>query len=389
MSADKIKSSLTLEQVEYLLRALGAEEVHIKGDTVISNTICHNEKGGKLKLWYNDTYKSFRCFTGCSGHSYSVYDLVIQVYSLKGISISFKESLDWVKEKLGIEDEEKRIGFGVPVYGKTTFQQSKREELEIFELLDKAEEKSKKIEMKLEFYSEYHLEQFLHHGSDESFTSDNINSDAMDKFGIKLDTVKNCLIIPHRYYENGKLVGLIARNLGEEQVSRGFKYIPYQNSIISYRYPKHLNLYGAWENRETIKTLGKIALFEAEKSVMQCESYFGKNNFACALGGSALDDNQIAIMEKLGAKEVFLCLDKDYERADTFESAHVLNNMVKLAKRLIPYFTVHIVTDNNNLLGYKDSPSDRGLGVLLSLFKDKQTVTFEFITAWESYISSL
>lgn len=391
MDIDQLKNSLTLEQIESVLYALGSEEVvrDQGSETIMTNTICHNEHGGKLKLWYNDSLKSFRCFTGCGGHNYTIFNLIIQVFSVKGVSITFTEALNWLKEHLGISNEVSQKGFGYTVGGKTSDIPTKREELIVFDLLERAENKLKKEEKPLEYYNENHLLQFTNHGSHSSFTGDNITTEAMDKFGIMSDRIQNAMIIPHRYYKNGKLIGIISRNLNQKQVDKGFKYIPYRNSQISYRFPKHMNLYGAWENRHAIKALGKVSIFEAEKSVHQCESYYGERNHAVALGGNSLDDTQINILMELGVKVVHICMDKDYQSVESLEGVNVLNEMVKMAKRLMPYFTVYIVYDDKNLLQEKDSPSDRGAKVLNTLFKKKELINPEFIEVWEDYIQSL
>ena len=389
VDADELKSSLTLEQIEYLLRALGAEEVVITDEIVMSNTICHNESGGKLKLWYHDTFKSFRCFTGCGGHNYTIYNLVIQVFDIRGVTLTFSEALEWVLETLGMKVDEKPQGFGFEVVGKTTLKHTKREEMEVFEILDRANEKLSKEKAELVFYSDMHKEQFSHHGGHTAFTNDFISEEAMDNFEIMSDRYQNSIIIPHRHYKNGQIIGFISRNLNQHQVDKGFKYIPYRNSKVDYRFPKQTNLYGAWQNKKAIQTLRKVAVFEAEKSVLQCETFFGQNNYSVALGGSSMDDYQINILLDLGVREVYLCLDRDYKEMGTNEANNTLDHMIRIAKRLLAYFTVYIVYDGENLLEEKDSPSDKGKEVLIELFKKKEVITLEFIETWDKYIQSL
>ena len=391
MDIDQLKNSLTLEQIESILYALGSEEVDRDegSDTIMTNTICHNEHGGKLKLWYNNNLKSFRCFTGCGGHNYTIFNLIIQVFSVKGVTISFTEALGWLKEHLGISDDISHKGFGSTVGGKTTDAPTKREELVVFELLERAEEKLSKEQKPLVYYNENHLSQFAYHGAHSSFTNDNISIDAMDKFSIMSDRIQNAMIIPHRYYKNGAIIGIISRNLNSRQIDKGFKYIPYSNSQTSYKFPKHQNLYGVWENRKAIQSLGKVSIFEAEKSVLQCESYYGERNHAVALGGGSLDDLQIDILIESSVKVVHICLDKDYESVDSLQGVNVLNNMVKMAKRLIAYFTVFIVYDSENLLEEKDSPSDKGVEVLNTLFERKELINSQFIETWEEYIANM
>ena len=43
----------------------------------------------------------------------------------------------------------------------------------------------------------------------------------------------------------------------------------------------------------------------------------------------------------------------------------------EFVKPLSPYFSVYVLWDTNNLLGYKQSPTDCGKDVLLKLMKNK------------------
>ena len=60
---EKLKFSLTLEQVESLLSELGGNPQRYN-NMIISKTICHC--GESHKLFYYDNTKLFRCYTECS-----------------------------------------------------------------------------------------------------------------------------------------------------------------------------------------------------------------------------------------------------------------------------------------------------------------------------------
>ena len=61
----EIIDNLIPEKVKELLIQLGAETVIEKDNCLITNTICHNEEGGSLKLYfYYDTH-IFYCYSNC------------------------------------------------------------------------------------------------------------------------------------------------------------------------------------------------------------------------------------------------------------------------------------------------------------------------------------
>ena len=78
---NEIKESLTIEQIFDLLTELHGEPI-IKGNMIISKTICHHsvEDLGEAshKLYYYDNTHLFRCYTGC-GDSFDIFELIRKV----------------------------------------------------------------------------------------------------------------------------------------------------------------------------------------------------------------------------------------------------------------------------------------------------------------------
>ena len=74
----------------------------------------------------------------------------------------------------------------------------------------------------------------------------------------------------------------------------------------------------------------------------------------------------------LGVREVIVALDKQYETIDSDEckkwAKHIKD---KIIDKLSPFVTVSVLWDTNDLLGYKDSPTDRGKETLLELMENK------------------
>lgn len=113
-------------------------------------------------------------------------------------------------------------------------------------------------------------------------------------------------------------------------------------------------------------------LVEAEKSVLQTDTMFGDKNFTVALCGSNLTDYQKGIILMLGVREVIVALDKQYETLDSDEckkwAKHIKD---KIIDKLSAYVVVTVIWDTSNLLGYKDSPTDKGKETLLELMDNK------------------
>ena len=360
--ADVLVEKLTTQDVLNILKKLGATTIIDETEDkqqIITNTICHNESGGSHKLYYLEDRKRFHCFTSCG--SLSIYDLIIERHSLKGIALSFPEAISWLAVNSG----------NAFTFGEDTSFNRTNEELKWMQKFKRNTNEAPELKT----YSEYALQVFTHHGGHMAFTKDNIDEIAMDRFNIRYDWANNALIIPHRSWKSGKIIGMMSRNLNQWQVDAGFKYVPTQIQSTQYSFPKHLNLYGLWENRENIKALKKVALFESEKSVMQCETYFGEyNNFAVALGGKYLSDEQVKMLVQLGVEQVILNFDKDFDDINDPAAQIMIKHILSVARKLTPYMRVFTTFDKEGLLDKHDSPSDKGKDVLIRLFNNKEEI---------------
>ena len=107
------------------------------------------------------------------------------------------------------------------------------------------------------------------------FADDGILPSSQVKFNIGFSEENNRITIPH-YNEHGEIIGVMGRiDLDSDEITN-FKYLP----LIPF--PKHKYLYGLYQNKEYIKESKEVYIFEAEKSVLQCDS-FGVHN-TTALG---------------------------------------------------------------------------------------------------------
>lgn len=157
-----------------------------------------------------------------------------------------------------------------------------------------------------------------------------------------------------------------------EEAARQGKYRPLKVNNIMYNHPLGMNLYGLNWAKSQIQIMKKAIIFESEKSVLQYMSYFGiENNIAVACCGSNLSIHQMQQLLKYGAEEVIIAFDKQYEKLNTEESKQWSTKLTKLHNKYKNDCLVSFIWDKGELLGYKDSPTDRGPEVFMELFKNR------------------
>ena len=169
---------------------------------------------------------------------------------------------------------------------------------------------------------------------------DGITPTIQKEFGIGYDIKSNRIVIPHRKWDTGKIVGIIGRTLNQNyQILDIPKYFP----LIAYQ--KSQNLYGLYENYEHIKKLGYVNVFESEKSVLKMASKLDRS--AVSLSGHSLSDTQVKILISLNV-DIILQMDKDVP----IEKVYSMCEMLKGVRN------VYYVEDDFNLLKNKESPAD-------------------------------
>lgn len=362
---DRLKSELTIDEIKTILIELGVQHIesHLDKGHIITNTICHNISDGKMKLYYYIDGLQFHCYTSCDS-SFDVYDLVIKNHALKGVDMNLTGAINWILRTLGKTDyfNNKPKGFGHSFV-------SRREELDWLDSL--IVKKPVTIEMKV--HSDFTLELFSKKPH-PLFLMDNISEESMRKFEVMYYEKSNRIVIPHRHFDTGELIGLKSRSLNFEDIDNGYKYIPLKIQDVTYSYPTFQNLYGLYQNKSFIKRIKKVVVFESEKSVMQFESYFPNQNFSVALCGSNISRQQVEMLVNLGVQEVILALDKEFTTLNTMEANIYQEKLERLCAMFSSYAKVSMIWDRWKLLDLKDSPSDKGKEVFVELFKKRRTI---------------
>lgn len=327
----EIVDNLTEEKVKDILTKLEIPFID-KGTYLLMPTYCHNHKSEEAshKLYYYKNNKIFMCYTNCQAQS--IFKFLKNYYEAQDIQY------DWYKDIYSVITEGARPeGLVMPQY------KSLRENY------------NARKEIKLPAYSKGVLGCFVKRYPTE-WLLDGISKFAMDKYNILYSISQNKIIIPHYAAATGALVGIRGRALNPREIEDFGKYMPVQIEGKWYSHPLSMNLYGLYENKENIKKTGICYVFEAEKSVLQCESFSGPN-CAVAVCGSQFNKYQLNLLMKLcSPKEIVICFDKE----ELPHEEKYFNKLWSICDKYKHYCRFSFVYDREGLLNLKDSPSDRG-----------------------------
>lgn len=319
-----------------------------KGSFLILPTVCHNQDvdSASMKLYYYKNTHIFQCFTSCG--SQSIFTFLKNYYETRDIEYNWYDDILQVILNCSAANTAVKANEGY---------KSIRDNYTI-----------KKDRRQLPTYPESLLDIFVKYYPIE-WLNDGISRKAMDKYHICFSPTQNKIIIPH-YDAAGRLVGIRGRALNKWEIENIGKYMPVQIENKWYSHPLSLNLYGLNFNKETIKQTGVVYLFEAEKSVMQMES-FALPNGAAAVCGSNLNKYALDILiRECHPYEIILCFDNEEEpgKTDYFDKLYHICDKYK------QYANFSFVYDKEKLLNLKDSPSDKGEEVFKYLLETRVRV---------------
>lgn len=362
---DLLKQSLTLNEVFKLVESLGGKPTYSK-EGFISDTICHNfPNEGSHKLYYYEDGKNFHCYTGDCG-SFDIYELVRKVFNIqKHQIIEFTACVYYVMEQTGHRD----LAFSQDVVSSTI---KTPEADELIQFLDRIESWRSSEKVVLKEYSDeliknlpcYHI---------EGWEQEGITYDSLKKYEIRYYAPTNKIVIPHRDID-GRLIGIRGRALDPEEVKISGKYMPlYVGEGKNYAHPLGYNLYGLDKNKDNIKSLHKVIVFEGEKSVMLAENSF-KNNFSVAVCGSNLTNYQLDLLLDLGVEEIIIAFDRQYKEYCDKEYQEWKKKLIKIQDKIRHYANVTFVLDKKHLLKYKDAPVDEGTEIFKKLLAERTMI---------------
>ena len=335
----------TREDIDKIIAYFGLEYQET-GDAYVLRTVCHNHRNDtgskKLFVYFNEESVVFHCYTNCG-------TMTLEGFIERYQNCNYSEAKRLIDEILdrsidGFNKLYKEEDLEMP------FVTKKKKELKINKVIDDSVLNS--------FYP-------IPYGG---WGEENISYKTQKKFNIRFDVVHNSIVIP-QLNENGQLVGVRRRALNESDIELEGKYKPIFANGRWLDANTGTILYGLFENKENIKKSKKAIVFEAEKSVMQLDTFYNGTVPAVALYGSNMSDYQADLLRKLGTEELIVALDKEYQNEREYKT--YLKVLTKKFQKFQAFFTITFVLDdfNSSLLGYKDSPSDHGREVFEKLLR--------------------
>lgn len=365
---DKLKSELlTLEDYENIFLELGGSDVIYKQDSNewILKTMCHNVDliGVKNKLYFYPDDHNLTCYTECSC-SMDIIELVRKRFELIGEPKTLVQSVKWICNICNI-----------PFKFKDDKILPKKDIYNWKSKLNKYIKRNKE-EIELKIWDDNILNYFieLYH---TSWIEDNISIESMEKYGIKYYARLDAIVIPCRDIE-GNLIGIRVRFLNPELE---YKYLPLKLlDGTEYKFPTNQILYGIWFTKSAIRKYKKAVIFESEKSTLQCDTYFGKDNFSVSLYGKAMSEEKRNMLIELGVNEVIIAIDWDYEVVG-YEEDGVYKFTKEFEKYQKKVYSIGEwfkgfckVTVLISYQGHRihDSPSDRGKEKYLEIYNERE-----------------
>lgn len=365
-NSDEIKNALTFQQVfDYVAELGGNPKLDPNGgDMFISQTICHNPAGtGSHKLYYYDNSKLFKCYTSC-GDTFDIFDLTRRAMKIQR------------NEEWSLPRALKHVAryFGLSYLGEENFDEG-QDKLRDWEILKNYQEKnsisnSKKV-VEFKNFDESIL-QFLPRPTITPWLNEDISQEIMNSRGICYDPVNCGIVIPH-YDEYGALIGIRERTLIKEEEAYG-KYRPAIINGKQYNHPLGFALYNFNFSKENIRKYRTAIVFEGEKSCLKYASLFGaENDISVATCGSNLIQHQVDLLtQPFMANEIVIAFDKQFQKPGDAEFQQWTKKLTALHNKYSKSVQVSFLFDKEgDLLGYKDSPIDRGKETFIKLFQER------------------
>lgn len=185
------------------------------------------------------------------------------------------------------------------------------------------------------------------------WVKEGINERARNKFDIHYDYIKKRIVIPHKKWDSGDILGVMSRTtLPNFEIFNIPKYFP----IIAHN--KGNNLYGLYENYIGIQKEQMVIVYEAEKSVLKRYSFFDGRGVACCC--HELTNEQVKILIGLNVS-ITIAFDNDVKEEEIW----------KTCEKFYRIRTIYYIKDKSNILGEKDSPADTNLKNFEILFQNK------------------
>lgn len=253
---------------------------------------------------------------------------------------TFRQAFKWVHKLLGLKF----------TYEKKVAAQEKIDPLRIFKKVKLRKMRCNAFDFStLEESALYDFVPCVH----ISFYKEGIMPWTISKFGLGYSYRFKRTIIPLRYWLTGQLLGVNARTSVEN-----YELLDIEKYFITPNYPKSINLFGLWENYDSIQKAGYVVVYESEKSTLKRHSL--GDCTGVALSGHTMSDEQVKILIGLNV-DIVICMDNDVP----------LEEIKYMCSKFKGIRNVYYMKDKHNLLGAKDSAADAKNKIFEYLLKYK------------------
>ena len=180
------------------------------------------------------------------------------------------------------------------------------------------------------------------------WVKDGITAQTQYQFGVAYDLDSDRIVYPV-HNKHGQLIGVKGRYVGNDPfILDNFKYIPLEP------WAKGIELYNLHRAAEYIRARNEVIAVESAKSCMRLTQWGYPN--VISIEGFPMSQTQVRLLKELRVP-IVMALDRDVELAQVKEA-------IKCVKNRLTY----IISDTENLLSGKESPTDRGKEVWEQLY---------------------
>lgn len=179
------------------------------------------------------------------------------------------------------------------------------------------------------------------------------------KFGLAYSYKYKRNVIPLRYWLTGELLGFNMRTSVHD-----FDIFGIKKYLFTKGYPKQINLFGLWENKECIKKNKYVVVYESEKSVLKRDSL--NDSTGVAVSGHEISEEQVKILIGLNC-EIIIAFDKDIS----------IDYIRYCCEKFYDIRKTSYIYDKWGLLGEKDSPADTKNKIFNFMMKHRTIYDFD------------